>query len=480
MRVISKLVRLTPFGLAACLIFAGAAGAIFAGAAGLMVTEAAGAAAIGPPLVDAVRNGDTESLRALLAQGADPNLGEADGTTALVWASYRDDGVSADLLIQAGADVNRGNDLGATPLWAASQNGSETMVGRLLEAGADPNAALLLGETPIMVASRSGNRVVVEQLIAEGGDVNARAARDQTALMWAAAQKHPDVVEVLLVHGADVHARSEVWSQIMAVVPHTYYNRDIPHGGDTALMFAARGGALASARALVAEGANVNDADAWSVSAVSLAAHSGFTELVGFLLEAGADPNAAGPGFTALHNAIMHRDERMVSELLAHGADRSAPLTTWTPSRRASLDFSFDPELVGASPLWLAAAFSSPAVMRLLLSHGADPLFVQQGSHMLVDVRGSRLQESTTVTTVLMAALGMGGGRAWLQPEPSQKEAPALEAVTLAVELGVDVNATNTEGRTALDAATNLEYETVVAFLVENGAVRGTGPEETP
>ena len=66
----------------------------------------------------------------------------------------------------------------------------------------------------------------------------------------------------------------------MAVVPHTYYNRNIPHGGDTALMFAARGGALASARALVAGGANVNDADAWSVSAVSLAAHSGFTELV--------------------------------------------------------------------------------------------------------------------------------------------------------------------------------------------------------
>jgi ankyrin repeat protein len=50
----------------------------------------------------------------------------------------------------------------------------------------------------------------------------------------------------------------------------------------------------------------------------------------------------------------------------------------------------------------------------------------------------------------------------------------------LAVELGVDVNAANTEGRTALDAAMTLDYETIVDFLVENGAVRGTGPEETP
>ena len=59
----------------------------------------------------------------------------------------------------------------------------------------------------------------------------------------------------------------------------------IPHGGDTALLFAARVGDLASAKLLVAAGANVNDADAWGVSATVLAAHSGFGELVEFLLD---------------------------------------------------------------------------------------------------------------------------------------------------------------------------------------------------
>ena len=58
----------------------------------------------------------------------DVNAAEADGTTALHWASYRDDLESAELLIRAGASVNAANDLGATPLWAASQNGSEAMV----------------------------------------------------------------------------------------------------------------------------------------------------------------------------------------------------------------------------------------------------------------------------------------------------------------------------------------------------------------
>ena len=69
-----------------------------------------------------------------------------DGTTALHWASYRDDGESADLLIRAGAKVNAANDLGATPLWTASVNGSPAMVRRLLAAGADPNAKLLLAK----------------------------------------------------------------------------------------------------------------------------------------------------------------------------------------------------------------------------------------------------------------------------------------------------------------------------------------------
>ena len=66
-----------------------------------------------------------------------------------------------------------------------------------------------------------------------------------------------------------------------------------------------------------------------------------------------------------------------------------------------------------------------------------------------------------------MAATGMGGGTAWVQPDRAEREALTLEAVKLAVELGVDVNAANTDGRTALDAAKALKYETVVKFLVE-------------
>src|SRR5712691_9589973 len=105
----------------------------------------AGAAVAGggvrPPVIEAVRNGDRVALRALIQKKADVNAAEADGATALHWASYRDDVESAGLLLRAGAKVNAANDLGATPLWTASQNGSAAMVGKLLTAGANPNLA---------------------------------------------------------------------------------------------------------------------------------------------------------------------------------------------------------------------------------------------------------------------------------------------------------------------------------------------------
>ena len=208
--------------------------------------------------------------------------------------------------------------------------------------------------------------------------MNAKATRGQTALMWAVAQRHSDVVGVLLEHGANSHVRSDVWPLMMGVEPHTEYKRVIPQGGNTPLMFAARSGDVASARLLVAAGADVNDTDAWGMSATVLAAHSGHEELVDFLLARGADPNAAAAGFTPLHVAILRRDAMMVSALLGHGADPNVPLLTWTPTRRQSDDLHFGPELVGATPFWLAARFIQPDVMRLLVKEGADPLFIHR------------------------------------------------------------------------------------------------------
>ena len=346
------------------------------------------------------------------------------------------------------------------------------MVQGLLEAGANPDAALLSGESPVMTASRTGSPQVVERLLAAGADPNAKATRGQTALMWAASQGHSDVVGVLLEYGADVHIRSETWSQIMAIPPHSApeNQQNVPHGGNTALTFAARVGDLASARMLVNAGADVDDADARGASVMVLAAHSGFVDVVEFALDEGADPNAAGAGFSALHLAIFRRDEDLGRSLLAHGADPNARITNWTPTRRASADWSIHPALVGATPFWLAARFTQPGFMRLLAENGANPLFVHDVHY--VAASGSYGAAGTEESnTALMAAVGMGSRRVrtFVGADPAEVEFLTLEAVRLAVELGVDIDATDLEGRTVADART---YSAVTEFLAAEAARR--------
>jgi ankyrin repeat protein len=200
-----------------------------------------------------------------------------------------------------------------------------------------------------------------------------------------------------------------------------------------------------------------------------MAAHSNYTDIVLMLLEKGADANAGKAGMTALHNAVMHRNEKAVAALLARGANVNATVKNWTPSRRSSADWNYPPEFVGATPLWLAARSLAPAVMKLLLDHGADARFVQRGEYV-PETRDVAFMPRQVVTTPLMAALGMGNGRTWVAAPAAEKEALTLEAVKLAASPGVDLNVANTDGKTALDQAKTLNYESVLQVLTERGA----------
>ena len=438
----------------------------------------------------------------------------ADGSTPLMWVSHRNDLVRVERLIRAGADVNAASDLGATAIWAASQNGSAEVVERLLAAGANPNMALRHGETPLMAASRAGNPTVVEMLLEHGADPNARGPRDQTALMWATSQRRSEVIPMLIRHGADIHARSAVRSLFMAQepAPHPQHRGWFELGGNTALMFAARVGDLASARYLVAAGADVNTKNAWGITALTMAAYSDFGtlivrlrgggplfiggnmeyrpgefgEIMGLLLENGADPNLGAGRFVALHPAIMRRDEGKVNLLLEHGANPHITVGAWTPQERGSRgDFAFHRSWVGAHPVWLAARFGTPHILRRLVEHGADPDYIHRGEHYAGGGGGGgeRSDVEREAASPLMAVVGMSRtGGAWTDEDPDSDEykAEVFEKVKLLVELGVDVNAFNNEGRTALEGAREMEYDEVVEFLVGVGAEEGPGMPPGP
>ena len=438
--------------------------AVLAGPGALLAWPVAARAQSAPAIIEAMKAGDLEAARTLVAGGTDVNVPQGDGATALHWASHRNDLDAATLLIEAGADVNAANELGATPLWLAAVNGSAPMIERLLGAGADPNASLKMGETPLMTAARSGSLPAVERLLEHGANVNATEhERGQTALMWAVAQQHADVARLLIENDADLHARTALRFQLENTAGNTNPsgNFRVANGGSTPLLFAARHGDIETTRVLIDAGADVNDIAASGASALVIAAHSAHGPLGIYLLEQGADPNAAGAGYTALHAAVLRSQVELVEALLDHGADPNATVEHGTPGRRFSADYSIRQQLIDTDAFWLAAKYGEVEILRTLAEHGADPFGVHQ--------RGK---------STLQVAIGMPGsslesrrdriGNAPL--DPAEEERRTLELARMLIDLGVDVNAADGRGNTPLHDAVRKGFASVVEFLVGSGA----------
>ena len=424
-------------------------------------------------VASAAERRDGEAVRTLLNQGANVNGRQADGATALHWAAHWDDLDTADLLLRARADVNAANDHGVTPLALACENGNVAMVERLLKAGANANAAVSTGETALMTAARTGSVGAVKALQASGANVNAKEpTHGQTALMWAVSNRHPDVVRALLDLGADINARSEVRPRVV----HTgsrFGDRGADKGvvtmdlgGFTPLLFAARQGDPETGKLLLAAGANVNDAAANSASALVVAAHSGNGPLAMLLLEKGADPNAAGAGYTPLHAAVLRGNVELVKALLAKGADANAVLVKGTPSRYYSKDWALnETALAGATPYWQAARYGDIPIMRALAAAGANTKFA--------------MADGTTALIAAIAAnsgFGTGDrrevylGPGDVAPTAEENERLTLEVARTTLEFGADIKAATQSGDTALHSAASQALDSVVQLLVDKGA----------
>ena len=455
-------------GLAAALALLAASGA---------GVDAQGRSA-GPRLIEAVKLGDAAAVGRLLAASADVDAAQADGATALHWAAYLDDLETARLLLDAGADAGAANTHGVVPLTLACANANGALVGLLLAAGADAKAAVGTCETALMSCARTGNAAAVAALLAAGAEVNAaESEEDQTALMWAAARRHPSVVRVLLDHGADVRRRSRVRRLVISRRLQSNlrygelgrrYGTDAEEtdlGGYTALLFAARRGAVDAARLLLAAGANVDDSAPDGRGALLLAAHGGHARFVRFLLGAGANPNASAAGYTALHAAVLQGDPGMVEALLAAGARPDAQVIEATRVTRNGQVLMIGDHLLGATPFALAAKFAEGGIMRALLAAGADgvlplrngwtPLMLASGAswrYGVWDRRDRALHRDFA-----------------FQAEHADEEG-TLDAVRVAIEAGGDVDAVDETGAAALHHVADKGFGRVVELLVEHGA----------
>lgn len=394
-----------------------------------------------------------------------------DGTTPLHLAVRADDLAKVNKLLAAGADPKAANRYGITPLYLACENANPAIIERLLKAGADPNSTSTEGETALMTVARTGVATAAKVLLDHGAKVDAREEwHGQTALMWAVNEGHPAMIKELIAHGADVNAVSSInkWERQNTAEPREKW---LPSGGLTPLLFAARQGCVECEQILLDAGAKINTTDPDGISPVLIAIINGHYDAAGFLLNKGADPNLADetgrtalfaavdfntvpvsnrPAPRVLDNQISSLD--LIRLLLDKGANVNAQLKKQQPYR-AKLDRGQDSMLTtGTTPLLRAAKAADLPAMRLLLAKGADAKLATRAG-----------------INPLMAAAGLGS-----KEEDAtgrfKTEADAIEAIQLCLDAGVDINAANGQGQTALHAAALKGYDKVVQFLADRGA----------
>jgi ankyrin repeat protein len=417
---------------------------------------------------DAAQRQDWQTVRSLAARKADVNATQPDGTTALEWAAHWNDLDAVRALLNSGANPKLANRYGVTPLSEAAAAGDAPMIEALLSAGADPKTLTTQdGETVLMTAARSGSADAVEVLLAHGADVNAKENyRGQTALMWAAAEHHPAVVKILLDHGADWKVLSLARETSIPKLSAASSVTPMARGGLTAFHFAAREGDIDTARVMLDAGVDMNQVDADNTSPLVVSILNKRYTFAKFLLDRGADPNLADVrGRAALYAAVDMRNEDysalpnhkeddplpsldLIVALLEHGANPNAQLIK-AIAGRSGMDAGDTTLGAGTTPLMRAARAGDTAAMRALLGKGADPkLTTKDGNDALQFAAGVGYRDKSTTGS----------------------ESEALEALKLAVSLGMDINRENNRGETALHGAASRGADTIVQYLVQLSA----------
>ena len=162
-------------------------------------------------LVDAVRAGELETVKQLLAKGESPNSRESDSATAataLMRAAEKGHTEIVKLLLEKGADVNATWNVGGTALAMIAGNQKSTAIMKLLiENGADVNNKDDYGQTALTSAAVYDRAENVRLLLDSGATINARKVDGSTALSEAVKYSCVESIHILLDNGAEVDDR---------------------------------------------------------------------------------------------------------------------------------------------------------------------------------------------------------------------------------------------------------------------------------
>ncbi len=448
------------------------------------------------PLLIASRNGNASMMAALVAAGADANSATTNATSALMLASASGKVDAVRILLDHGADVNaKETAKGETPLSFAAAYGRADVIRELAAHGANLKATTTVVDLSAFTREEQARQAALTQTGAPPGS-GVRGAPVEPG----AQPTQPAAANGGFGGGGGGRGRGAG----VAGVDRQYVATELIGftGGLAPLHLAARQGQLDAVKALVDAGADINQPSAGDkTTPMLIATINGQFDIAKFLLDKGANPrlaedNGATPLYAALNcewapKALYPQPRAyeqqhasyldLMGALLDKGADPNARLKMKVWYSGYNFDLSGVDE-AGATAFWRAAYASDVDAMRLLVAHGADPnIWTKRtpGRPRTGDVQRAAADVSplppvpvgAQAVPPLLAAAGQGYGEGFAANSHRFAPGGMLAAVKYLVEeLHVDVNATDHEGNTALHHAAARGDNEMIRYLVSKGA----------
>lgn len=341
---------------------------------------------INKDLFNAIGAGDEKKVEALLANGADANTKMA-GIYALMWAIRKKNQPIVEILLEKGADVNLKDGDGNSALIHAAFFDFEDAVKTLLGKGANVNEANKEGVNALMMAAKRGSFSIIKVLLERGADINAKA-RPNNKIGLLHSRMNSTLISVS--SSGAIMSTSIDWNQVDISNSRPdggyqgYYASYYIGGDSTALHMAAATGQAQAVRALLENGANVDSKAKDNATPLALAfmylflerrTSSSYRETIQLLLDKGADPNTRVDDdrpwekeYTALHLASKYGRDDLVKPLLSKGADINAKSKDWW------------------TPLMTAVFWGKVGPVEELIAGGADIAFRNKKGQNALDM----------------------------------------------------------------------------------------------